>query len=56
MMSGIGIFQIGTVKNQFVTLVVQGRGNLCSDFTHWTLVVNGPLAEYSFFGELVPPH
>jgi hypothetical protein len=51
-MLGTGIFQVGLTKTQFITLIIQGHGNFCTDFTHWTLVINGPLAEYSFFGEL----
>jgi hypothetical protein len=54
-MSGTGIFQPGIANSQFITLIVQGHGNFCTDFTHWTLVVNGPRADYSFFGDLLPP-
>jgi hypothetical protein len=51
-MLGTGIFQVGIATSQYITLIIQGHGNFCTDFTHWTLVINGPLAEYSFFGEL----
>ncbi|NOT48525.1 MAG: hypothetical protein HOP17_12340 [Acidobacteria bacterium] len=36
-------------------LVFQGRGNGCdnaSDFTHWRLEIDGPKADYAFFGKL----
>jgi hypothetical protein len=39
-----------------LTLIVQGRGNSCTsagDFSHWTLVMQGPKANYSLFGDLV---
>jgi hypothetical protein len=52
-----GPFAVSVGPNQFITLVVQGRGNSCtssSDFTHWTLMVAGPRANYSLLGELVP--
>jgi hypothetical protein len=53
--SGSGIFEPGNGPNQLLTLIVQGRGNSCtssSDFTHWTLVMQGPKANYHFFGDL----
>jgi hypothetical protein len=52
-----GVFASGMGPSQVITLIVQGRGNSCTsaeDFSHWTLVVEGPKANYSFFGELVP--
>jgi hypothetical protein len=51
-----GIFLPSSGALQRVTLIVQGRGNSCtssSDFTHWTLVVAGPMANFSFIGELM---
>jgi hypothetical protein len=41
---------------QLLTLILQGRGNSCTsaaDFTHWTLVTEGPKGSYSLFGALV---
>ena len=55
---GTGIFAPGMGRGQRLTLVLQGHGNNCfsaSDFTHWTLVVSGPLATYHLFGELKQP-
>jgi hypothetical protein len=40
---------------QWPTLIVQGTGNSCTsaaDFKHWTLVMQGPKANYSLFGDL----
>jgi hypothetical protein len=54
--AGIGIFAPGARSDQRMTLVIHGSGNSCTssdDFTHWTLVIFGPAAEYSLFGELV---
>ena len=56
--AGTGIFAPGVGRGQRVTLILQGHGNSCAsaaDFTHWTLVVHGPLAEYHVFGQLLPP-
>lgn len=53
--SGTGMFAPGMGKGQQITLIYQGRGNSCTDassFTHWTLVVHGPVAEYHLFGIL----
>jgi hypothetical protein len=39
-------------------LVLQGRGNSCTDagqFTHWTLIVTGKSAAFTFFGDLRAP-
>ena len=55
---GTGIFAPGMGEGQRLTLVMQGHGNSCasaSDFTHWTLVVSGPVASYHLFGELKRP-
>jgi hypothetical protein len=54
---GTGIFAPGTGRNQRITFILQGRGNSCTDVTHftaWTLVVHGPAAEFSLFGALSP--
>jgi hypothetical protein len=53
--SGTGVFAPGTGARQRITLILQGRGNRCTDashFTAWTLVVHGPAAEYTLFGAL----
>jgi hypothetical protein len=54
--TGSGAFAAGAAAGQLVTLIVQGRGNSCtsaSDFAHWTLVMQGPKANYSLFGDLL---
>jgi hypothetical protein len=54
--TGSGVFSAGAGSNQLLTLIVQGRGNSCTsagDFSHWTLVMEGPKANYSLFGDLV---
>jgi hypothetical protein len=53
--AGTGVFAPGAGPRQQITLILQGRGNGCTssvDFTHWTLVVHGPVAEYHLFGKL----
>jgi hypothetical protein len=55
--SGTGMFRQDIVKGTTYFLMFQGRGNGCdssSDFTHWRLEVNGPRADYAFYGKLVP--
>lgn len=55
--AGTGAFSAINGAKQALTLILQGRGNSCTsavDFTHWTLVMEGPKARYSLFGELVP--
>lgn len=50
-----GVFAPGTGPRQTLTLIIQGHGNSCtdaSDFSHWTLVMQGPKANYTLFGEL----
>ncbi len=50
-----GVFATGGGPRQILTLIVQGHGNGCtdaSDFTHWTLVMQGPKANFTLFGEL----
>lgn len=55
LVSGSGIFAPSSGKGQQITLIYHGSGNSCTDassFTHWTLVVHGPVAEYTLFGIL----
>lgn len=50
-----GFARPGFVRGTSFFLVFQGRGNGCdnaSDFTHWRLEINGPRADYAFFGKL----
>ncbi len=52
---GNGIFAPGVGSGQRITLILQGHGNSCttsSDFTHWSIVVSGPKAQYTLFGDL----
>lgn len=54
--AGSGVFRPGIVPRQLLTLILQGGGNSCTsaiDFSHWTLVMQGPKANYSLFGDLV---
>ncbi len=54
--AGSGVFQPGIAPRQLLTLILQGGGNSCtsaSDFSHWTLVMQGPKANYTLFGDLV---
>jgi hypothetical protein len=54
--SGSGVFQPGGAPRQILTLILQGGGNSCTsaiDFSHWTLVMQGPKAKYTLFGGLV---
>ena len=53
---GSGVFQPGVAPRQILTLILQGGGNSCTssaDFTHWTLVMQGPKANYTLFDDLV---
>jgi hypothetical protein len=53
--AGSGVFVAGSGSKQLLTLIVQGRGNSCTsanDFAHWTLVMEGPKANYTLFGDL----
>jgi hypothetical protein len=55
--TAFGAFDRANGARQKLTLILQGRGNSCTsaaDFTHWTLVTEGPKGTYSLFGELVP--
>jgi hypothetical protein len=54
--AGSGVFTPGIAPRQILTLIFQGGGNSCTssiDFTHWTLVMQGPKANYTLFGDLV---
>jgi hypothetical protein len=54
--SGSGVFARGIAPRQILTLIFQGGGNSCTssiDFSHWTLVMQGPKANYTLFGDLV---
>jgi hypothetical protein len=53
--TGFGAFNGINGANQVLTLILHGRGNSCTsaeDFTHWTLVTEGPKGTYSLFGDL----
>jgi hypothetical protein len=53
--TGSGAFSAGSGPKQLLTLIVQGRGNSCTsaiDFSHRTIVMEGPKANYSLFGDL----
>ena len=53
-----GAFAAASGEDQTATLILQGRGNSCGsaeDFKAWTLVVEGPKARFTLFGELTPP-
>ena len=55
--SGTGIFQTGIAPAAEYFLVLQGRGNACTqaeDFKNWRLEITGKKANYAFFGELKP--
>jgi hypothetical protein len=50
-----GAFAPAAASGHTLTLIVQGSGNSCpsaSDFGYWTLVMQGPKANYSLFGDL----
>lgn len=56
--SGTGIFQSGIAPATEYFLVLQGRGNNCTqaeDFRNWRLEITGKKANYAFFGELKSP-
>ncbi len=53
---GSGVFRPGIAPRQILTMILQGGGNSCTsayDFSHWTLTMRGPKANYTFFGDLV---
>ena len=54
--AGSGVFAPGAGPRQLLTLIIHGRGNSCTsdiDFSHWTLVMQGPNGNYTLFGNLV---
>ena len=54
-MTGSGMFKMPQKGTPRATLIFHGRGNGCTfaeQFTHWTLIANGPEVRYSFFGKL----
>jgi hypothetical protein len=56
--SGSGVFHPGGAPRHILTLILQGGGNSCTsavDFLHWTLVMQGPKANYTLFGDLMTP-
>ena len=51
-----GVFAQGNGPGQTLTLIFQGSGNSCTDagdFSHWTLVMQGPKSNFTLFGEFV---
>jgi len=54
--AGAGVFSAGLGPSQQLSLILHGRGNSCTSaeqFTHWTLEMKGPKANYLLFGKLV---
>jgi uncharacterized protein YqiB (DUF1249 family) len=52
-----GIVAQGNTRAQ-ATLILHGHGNACTsaeDFTHWTLVIDGPGVKFTLLGKLAPP-
>lgn len=55
--SGNGFFASSIVKPTTYFLVLQGRGNNCTnaeDFKYWRLEITGSKADYVFFGKMNP--
>jgi hypothetical protein len=53
--AGEGMFRATVGTNQKITLVLHGRGNGCTSadqFTHWTLLVHGPVDTFTLYGAL----
>ena len=51
---GTGLFERGLTDGGKFKLILQGRGNACdnaSDFKHWVLQIEGPQADYAFYGD-----
>jgi len=51
-----GFLKRGIVRPTTYFLVFQGRGNGCdslADFDHWRLELDGPKAQYAFYGKVV---
>ena len=56
--SGDGIFRNGIAPGTEYFLVLQGRGNVCTqaeDFKNWRLEITGKKADFAFFGDLKSP-
>jgi len=54
--AGSGVFSAGLGPGQELSLILHGRGNSCTSidqFKHWSLVMQGPKANYTLFGDLV---
>jgi hypothetical protein len=52
---GTGMFRRSIAPGTKFHLILQGRGNNClssTDFKHWRLDINGPRADYAFYGAL----
>ncbi len=52
---GTGAFAAGLAEPATATLILHGTGNACpdaGDFTNWTLDVDGPKADFRFFGTI----
>lgn len=55
---GTGMFADVTGGGQKATLILQGRGNSCTDATQfhaWALVLSGPKGTVTFYGDLAKP-
>jgi hypothetical protein len=55
LVTATGFAKAGAVRNTKFELVFSGRGNGCNnpeDYSHWSLEVTGPKADYLFFGKL----
>lgn len=55
---GTGIFKKSMTGKREFKLILQGRGNSCTDasnFTHWNLAVTVTAGEYSFYGSFDHP-
>lgn len=55
--SATGAFAAANAAGHKLTLILHGSGNSCTsagDFSHWTLVIEGPKANYMLLGDLVP--
>lgn len=53
--TGTGFFKRDIKPATKYTLIFQGHGNNCNnaeDFTNWRLELNGPKADYAFFGKM----
>jgi hypothetical protein len=55
LVTATGFAKAGAIRNTKYSLVFQGRGNGCNnpdDYSHWRLDIDGPKADYAFFGKL----